>query len=289
MPEPAETSNVAARGLVIIEFGISTVTQAGKVIGTATLSRCSLPLLTAFGRAIVHTLASFILVIYFDGLTLTFLVLAEVDVVDAAQESPFPLNFAFGEVQSIQGPRQAVGAVGETGILSSHPRMFETLLDCDPLVNIHGQHLVNEIQRRVSHGVPVWRWIVESAHFDLLGQGVWIFRGVELIGEGGESAETDVEDYSERPDIHRSRVFPTTSLLQNLGSDVCEPMLLAAIFRKWRSMVNLQLGVPHLSRCSQYNLPLFRGQTGQTYNVVVNESSPIILARPKSANLTVIF
>ena len=48
--------------------------------------------------------------------------------------------------------------------------------------------------------------------------------------------------------------------------------------------LNLQLGVPQLSFVSVCSM---RSQVCSTYRVVVKDSSPIILANPKSAILTV--
>jgi len=46
--------------------------------------------------------------------------------------------------------------------------MLETLVDGDALVDIYGKHAINQIECWIADGVPVWGWVVESAHLDLL-------------------------------------------------------------------------------------------------------------------------
>ena len=106
---------------------------------------------------------------------------ADLDIVDAAEEGAFATDFAFREVELVHGARQPVGAVGEFEFAVRDPGMLEAFVDGDPLVDVDSQHAVDEVEGRVANGVPVWRWIIEAASFDLLGEIVRVFRGVELV------------------------------------------------------------------------------------------------------------
>ena len=89
----------------------------------------------------------------------------------------------------------------------------------------------------------------------------------ELIGKGRETAEADVENYAQGPDIDGAGVAAVFAVFEELGGNVgggsasgnsCETMLLCRFIDFHR-----------------------------TYNVVVKDSSPMILASPKSAIFTV--
>lgn len=53
--------------------------------------------------------------------------------------------------------------------------MLETLVDVVALVDGDGEHVVDEVEGGVADGVPVGRGVVETAEFDLLGEGVGVF------------------------------------------------------------------------------------------------------------------
>lgn len=74
--------------------------------------------------------------------------------------------------------------------------MLETVVNRISLLNIDGQHAVNEIESRVANRVPIWRRIVKSSCLDLLREGVRIFLGVKFVRERRKAAKTDVEDNS---------------------------------------------------------------------------------------------
>ncbi len=98
--------------------------------------------------------------------------------------------------------------------------MLHAVLHSEPLLRIHDYHRIDEIQGRIPHIVPVRRWIVKLASFDLLRERVGEFFTPELIGERGESAEADVEDYAAGPDVYRMVVAPCCVFCEDLGCDV---------------------------------------------------------------------
>ena len=79
--------------------------------------------------------------------------------------------------------------------------MLETFIDRRALLWVDRQHLVDEIQSWISDRVPVRRRIVEAGELYLLGEGVGIIRGVQLVGERRKTTKADVEYHSERPNI----------------------------------------------------------------------------------------
>lgn len=58
------------------------------------------------------------------------------------------------------------------------------------------------------------------AEFDLLGEIVRVFGGVEFVGERGKAAETDVEDDAERPDVDGAGVAAVVGGFEDFWSDV---------------------------------------------------------------------
>lgn len=149
--------------------------------------------------------------------------LADFDVVDGAQEGAFALDFPFGEIKGIHCARQAVGAVGGIEDASTgDPGVVEAVVDGDAFVNVDGEHAIDQIQCWVTNRVPVRGRVVEATHFDLLGEVVGVFGGVEFVGEGGETAEADVEDNTQGPDVHGAGVFAVTGVFEDFGCDVWE-------------------------------------------------------------------
>lgn len=70
-------------------------------------------------------------------------------------------------------------------------------------------------------------------------------------------------------------------VLQYFRCNVCITRSAFSIFGS--QPLPLQLGVPHLTQLASRKVV---GLEAHAYNVVVNDSSPIIFARPKSANFT---
>ena len=99
---------------------------------------------------------------------------ADLDVVEAAEQSTLASHLAFGKVELIHSPRQAIGTVVELGMALGNPRVIETLVDGDTLVHIDGQHAVDEVQGRVSDAVPIRGGVVKFSHFDLLAEVVGV-------------------------------------------------------------------------------------------------------------------
>lgn len=147
------------------------------------------------GWAIVNTLASFILVEYLDRGCAILDAFAEVGGIHAAQQGALALDLAFREVKFAECARQSIGTIVDAGVSLGEPRVLETVIHADPLLDIHSKHPVDQVQCRVSHGVPVWRWVVKSTHLDLLCECVGVLWCVQLIGKWRESAKTNVENH----------------------------------------------------------------------------------------------
>lgn len=98
--------------------------------------------------------------------------------------------------------------------------MLQRALDRDSLRGVHDKHLLDQIERRVADRIPVRGWEVEARFFNLVGERVWVLRGVEFVGERREAAETNVEDHTERPDIDRPRILAVFGGLKDLGGNV---------------------------------------------------------------------
>ena len=81
------------------------------------------------------------------------------------------------------------------------PRMLEALVDCDPFIDVDGEHTVNEVESWVTNAVPIWRWIIKTSHLDLLGHSIRVLSRKQLIRKRGKSTKTDVEHNTKGPDI----------------------------------------------------------------------------------------
>ncbi len=103
--------------------------------------------------------------------------LADLDVVDGAEEGALALDFSFAEVQLVHGACQAVRAVGEPEWFLRDPWVLETFVDGDSFLNIYAEHAIDEVEGRVANGIPVRGRIVEAACFDLLGKIVRVVTG----------------------------------------------------------------------------------------------------------------
>lgn len=132
------------------------------------------------------------------------------------------MHFARGEVQTVKCSGETIGTVAYPGVFLVYPGMLETLVDGDALFHIHGQHAVDQVERWIADVVPVRGGVVETAGFDLIGEAVGIFFGVEFVAEGWETAEADVEDDTEGPDVDGACVFAVAGVLQNFRSDICD-------------------------------------------------------------------
>lgn len=73
---------------------------------------------------------------------------------------------------------------------------------------------------RVSHRVPIGRGVVKLGLFDLLGQGIGELLGVQLVGEGWESTQADVQHDAKGPDINGLCVFPVSAIGQDFRCHV---------------------------------------------------------------------
>lgn len=93
---------------------------------------------------------------------------ADLDVVDGAQERALADDLSLREVEIAHGAREAVGAVGRVEPPLRDPGVLEALVDGDALVNVDGEHAVDEVEGRVADRVPVRGRVVEAAEFDLL-------------------------------------------------------------------------------------------------------------------------
>ena len=80
--------------------------------------------------------------------------------------------------------------------------MLQALVDRDPFLHVDREHPIDEVKRRVSDRVPVWRGIIEAAHFDLLREVVGIFAGIEFVGEWRKATKAYIENDAQRPNIH---------------------------------------------------------------------------------------
>lgn len=210
IPLPAESHEGFRLPVVRRPFFLHLFARSGSV--GAVLLRRRVGLLP--GRVLVEDLDRDLRVLHLDDL-------ADFDVVDAAEEGAFAGDLAFRKVQVVHRARQTIGAVCRVCSTLGDPGMFETFINSDSLVNINGQHAIDQIQRRVSHTVPVWGRIVETTHLDLLGEIVRILAGVEFIRERGKAAETDVENDAEGPDVDGTRVFAVSVVFENFGRDIC--------------------------------------------------------------------
>ena len=114
----------------------------------------------AFGVLFKH-FDRYIVILVFDDF-------ADLDVVDGAEERTFAADFALREVELVHGARQTVGAVGEFELAVRDPGMLEAFVDRDPLLDVDGQHAVDEVEGWVTDRIPVRGWVVEAACFDLL-------------------------------------------------------------------------------------------------------------------------
>ena len=99
------------------------------------------------------------------------------DIIDTTEKRAFARDFALREIELVHGAREAVGAVGGVG----DPGMLEAFVDGDALLDVDGQHAVDEVEGRVADGVPVGGGVVEAAGFDLLRERVGVVGGVELV------------------------------------------------------------------------------------------------------------
>lgn len=145
---------------------------------------------------------------------------ADLDVIDTTQKRAFTADFALGEVELVHGASETVCAVSDLEAAVRNPGMFEAFVDCDPFVDLDSEHAVNEVESRVTNAVPVWRWIIEAPHFDLLGEVIGVVGGIEFVGEGREAAETDIQDNSQRPYVNGTSVFTMSAVFQDLWCNI---------------------------------------------------------------------
>ena len=145
---------------------------------------------------------------------------ADLDVINATQKRAFTGDFALGEVKLVHGASETICAVGDLEAAVRDPEMLEALVDSDPFVNLDSEHAVNKVESRVTNAVPVWRWIIEAPHFDLLGEVVGVVRGIEFVGEGREAAKTDIQDNSQRPYVNSTGVFPMSAVFQDFWCNI---------------------------------------------------------------------
>ena len=54
----------------------------------------------------------------------------------------------------------------------------------------------------------------------MLSEGIGVLRGIKLIREGRKATETDVEDYTEGPDVDSSGVASVLRIFKDFGGDV---------------------------------------------------------------------
>lgn len=74
--------------------------------------------------------------------------------------------------------------------------MAKILLDCESLLLVDNQHSIDEVQGRIPAAVSIRRRVVEAAGPDLLRESKRNLCRIQLIGEGSEAAQADVEDYA---------------------------------------------------------------------------------------------
>lgn len=98
--------------------------------------------------------------------------------------------------------------------------MVQAIIGGYALVHVHRQHAVNEVQCQIRYRVPVGRWVVKAAEFDLLGKGVGVFRCIQLVAEWGEATEAYVKHNASRPDIDGFGVSSMVGGLEDLRGDV---------------------------------------------------------------------
>lgn len=202
--------------LIVIQGGIATFSNVDKIFRVPVATGRKF---TGLGRAVVDALPSFIPE-HLDWRLTAFCTLTEVSIVDTAQQGSLSLHFALGEVQFTKGSSKAISAVSDTGVFPSQPRVLETLINCDALFNVHGEHPVDQIQGWIAHGVPIRRWIVKLAHLDLLGEGVGIVSRSQFIRERWEAAKTNVKYNTQGPHVYCLGVLPGARVLQNFWGHI---------------------------------------------------------------------
>lgn len=162
------------------------------------------------------------------GVVLVFNHSANLDIIDTAEQRAFAPHLTFGEIELVHGASEAIGAVRGVQSALGDPGVLETSVDGDTAVDIDSEHAVNKIKSWIANAVPVWRGIVEAAHFDLLGEVEGVFGRVELIGEGREAAKADVEDYAKGPYIDRTGIFAVFAVLKDFRRDICRKIRMTA-------------------------------------------------------------
>lgn len=161
------------------------------------------------------------------GFVVDFDAFGDLDVVHGAEQCSLPLNLALGKVELTHSSGQAVGAVAQAYVegpvfrFAREPGMLKAFVDCDSLIDVDGQHAVDQVQCLVSNVVPVWRRIVKPATFDLIRKSIRILSGAQLVTEWWEAAKTDVQDHSQGPDIHSTGVFSLAVLGKDLRGNIC--------------------------------------------------------------------
>ena len=170
----------------------------------------------------MHPFPLGILVEHLDGdvLVADFDDLADLDVVDAAEEGALALRLALAEIERIHCARQAVGAVGQLERLLRDPGVLEAFVDGDAFGDVDREHAVDEVESRVADRVPVRRRVVEAAGFDLFGEVVGVVAGAQFVGERGEATQADVEDDAEGPNVHGVGVFAVARVFEDFGCDI---------------------------------------------------------------------
>ena len=170
----------------------------------------------------MHPLAVDVLIKNLDRDLLVFKLddLADFDIVDGAKQGALALRFSLAEVELVHGSRQAVCAVGEFEGLLGDPGVLKTFVDGDSFSYIDGEHAVDEVEGRVADRVPVRGGVVKATGFDLLREVVGVFAGAKLVGEGGEAAETNIENDAEGPDVDGAGVFAMARVFEDFGGDI---------------------------------------------------------------------
>lgn len=119
----------------------------------------------------------------------------------------------------IDGVCQGSTRLGGVKRLLTDPGMLEDLVDSKAFDGVNTEHTLNQAERRITDGIPVGGRKVVQSLLDLLGEAVWVFRGVELIGKGREATQTDIKYNTKGPDVYRL-VVATVGSLQDLGGNV---------------------------------------------------------------------
>jgi hypothetical protein len=129
--------------LILVQDLISAATHVSEFSRRTVRSRGRLMVFFPLVHMILRTFVGRVLAKDFDFLLLVLHDIVDLYIDDRTEQCPFTFNFSPGEIKLVHGASQAVCAVGNAWEFASQPRVLETFIDRNSLLNIHSEHSID--------------------------------------------------------------------------------------------------------------------------------------------------